>query len=274
MLRVEKTVGFARNLGFSRDNRLLSRLRPGYEKLLNLLTMGRGVPRTINQDETIRVSASHRYLSEDYEPGAYAFLKQHIRRGDVVLDVGAHVGMYSVLFGRWVGAKGQVYAFEPSPATVPLLMTHLRINDIESRVTVVATAMGQQIGEATFYTHGTHCQNTFCPTAPNLPSNRDETTVPIDTIDHFCGVRGLQPDWVKIDVEGYELPVLRGMIQILKYRPKLLVEMHPYAWRELGYDHRDLESFCNTYNLDPIPLSGQALPLQDYGDVYLRYKSS
>jgi FkbM family methyltransferase len=269
MLLLEKLLVSARNRIAGPNNAVVRWLRPAYINALDLLTLRRGIPRTLNNEETIRVSVRYRSIDENYEPGVYQYLKKSVRPGDTVLDIGAHVGIYTILLARWTGPHGHVFAIEPCCPTVELLTTNVRLNRVEPRVTVINAAMGEMAGAATLYSSGPNCENTLCPIPANGARGFDTVTVPMDTVDHLCASRGISPRVVKIDVEGYELHVLRGMTRILGERPLILLEMHPFAWPALGYDHRDFAEFFRSHGLKAVGLSGQAHPLEEYGNVYL-----
>src|ERR1700733_9660737 len=77
----------------------------------------------------------------EWEAGIFESIKSLVAPGDTVLDVGAHVGYASVMFGEWVGANGRVIAFEPFPENAELLAANIRMNRQESRVQIVRMAV-------------------------------------------------------------------------------------------------------------------------------------
>ena len=90
---------------------------------LELATARRGVPRTID-GQPIRFPARwSRYYPRTYDPRKTQFLLQHCRSGDTVVDLGAHIGLYTVLMSRAVGPSGNVIALEPAPDTFRVLGT-------------------------------------------------------------------------------------------------------------------------------------------------------
>jgi FkbM family methyltransferase len=270
---IEKLLRGLRSVLGIRESRsnlaLQSRL---YTAFLEFITFGRGIPRAINGEPVIRLLPSCRFLSSSYEPDVWNWLKQRTVSGSIILDVGAQVGLYSMLAARHIGADGRVFAFEPSPDTVALLRRHLTNNAMTDRVEIVQAAVGPEEGEVTFYMAGTHPCNTLAPTTVD-PVKLTPVKVKAITVDGFCRQRQLKPTILKIDVEGWELQVLRGATEVVQ-DPALTicVEMHPYAWESAGYTAADFTSFVEANGFDIVPLTGQSSPLTEYGEVWLKRK--
>src|SRR5437867_11525186 len=118
MNALEKAVRtFKRGLRLRSSSPLVARMRPAYDSLLNFYYGQRGLVRVINDQELVRIRPAHRYAAENYEPAVFDYLKHQVQPGMVVFDVGAHVGLFTVLLARWVGPSGRVFAFEPAPVT-------------------------------------------------------------------------------------------------------------------------------------------------------------
>lgn len=161
-----------------------------------------------------------------------------------VVDIGAHVGLRTLMFSRRVGAGGRVLAVEASPANAGLLRKHLDWNDCRN-VQLVEAAISDRDGEVAF---------TFRPDptdpggfANSLAYDIDGATVTIrmTTIDTLCA--GREPDLIKIDIEGAELLALKGAYKTLKRSaPLLVVAIHPDAMRAIGTDPAELVAFLET----------------------------
>jgi len=140
---------------------------------------------------------------------------------DVVFDIGANVGIYTLLFSDRVGPTGRVVAFEPSVRNVAQLRRHLELNHAEN-VDVVEGAVSDVVGQSAFSDISGSCTG-------RLDADGD-VLVMTTTIDHFVQSSGLSPSLIKIDVEGSEADVLRGAIGTLRHnRPLLLVATHSPA---------------------------------------------
>jgi FkbM family methyltransferase len=158
-----------------------------------------------------------------------------IRPGDVVFDIGANAGVYSLLAAR-VGAR--VSAFEPSEAAARLTRAHLDMNDLDAEV--VEVVITDHEGEVDFYEQG--AANTSSLSRASALTGEKLVRSPIrnvrrpaTTIDAFCRQRGVRPRVVKLDVEGAEVLALRGASQWLSERDGLLLlEIHPWSLATLG----------------------------------------
>src|SRR5258706_899943 len=206
--------------------------------------------------ETIRVDPGYRHLAWNAEE--YAALKHDTRAGATILDVGANVGCYTLLFARWVGDAGHVYAFEPAAASRAGLERHLALNGLSRRVTVRPEAISDQTGSAPFIDAGTHGANRLVPVA-----TRETRSVPSLSLDEFCGASGISPDVIKIDIEGAELSALRGARRTIAARGAalaLFVELHPATWPSLGVTRTAIEEELQRQHLVVEPLPGVTDP--------------
>lgn len=245
-------------------------LQVPYVAILEGLTRGKGVPRRINGEPPIFISPKYRWVPETYEPTVCAWVKERLKPGDVIFDVGAQLGVYALLGARWVAPGGRVFAFEPGPETVSALRRHVKLNDAEKIVEVVPAACGASPGTATMFTVGTHDHNTLSPAALGL-KDPQAVEVQVVTLDAFSKERGIRPHLVKIDTEGWELHILRGAVDLVEQEDIFfVVEMHPYAWEGAGYDRADMERFLQEHRVAAVPLTGQTDPLAEYGDTFLR----
>ncbi|MCZ4343147.1 FkbM family methyltransferase [Sphingomonadaceae bacterium G21617-S1] len=139
------------------------------------------------------------------EPGEMAFVLHALRAWELFADVGANVGAYTVLASGGVGAAS--IAVEPVPSTFASLQANLRLNNL-TNVTALNCGLASIDGEIRFTT-SLDCMNRVAREDDCGPTQ----IVPVTTIDKICEDR--VPDIIKIDVEGYELPVLKGGIDTI-----------------------------------------------------------
>lgn len=174
----------------------------------------------------IPAAASHGcWLGTFERPEQEAFART-VRPGDVVFDLGANAGFYTLLSAKLAGPTGRVVAFEPVPRNLGYLRRHLAINGCEN-VTVVAAAVADRLGRARFHDGPAH---TVGALADEGEAIEGEYEVDVTTIDDVAGV---VPKVIKIDVEGAEAAVLRGARRVLReVRPILLLSTHSTALRE------------------------------------------
>lgn len=160
--------------------------------------------------------------------------KAMCREGGVVLDVGAHHGLNTLFFARWVGETGQVHAFEANAENALVLSANVGLNRLRHCFCVHA-AVGGQSGVIHF-------------DGEQVSPRDGGRTVPLIALDEYCGSRGLgHVDVLKIDVEGYEGEVLRGAGQVLASRPRIDLELHLDDLARFGHNPAEV--------LAPIDLS-------------------
>jgi len=244
-------------------------LRPIYDWILKRVG-SRGLPRNINGTDPILVVPRLRRLTESYEPGVWHRLMSEVRPGDVVVDVGAYVGLYAVCAAKRVGVAGRVVAFEPDPANYTLLRAQVELNHVEDRVEVVQAAVTSLDGTVPFILgQGSESSITRAPNAGSFP-------VRSIRLDSFFSERRV--DLLKVDVEGSEEFVLRGGAGLLgdsSRAPRaIFIEVHPYAWPALGVDTDSLLGFLAASHHSVVDLSGHAVAtIQQYGEV-VAFKNS
>lgn len=156
--------------------------------------------------------------------GSYEYQKQRvfmelIRKGNIVYDIGANVGFYTLISSAIVGDDGLVVAFEPRPRNASLLRDHIAINKLVN-VKVYAVAISESDGTAQFDESRSNLVGRLSP--------EGSITVPVRSIDSLTQYDGLPfPDLVKIDVEGAELDVLLGAEATLdQCSPRILLATH------------------------------------------------
>lgn len=255
-----------------RESRLVRRLRPAYESLLDWSSAGRGALWTIN-GETFRVDPRQRHrLGEEYDAPVARFIRERIKPGAVCVDVGANVGVYVLQFARWSGPRGRVVAFEPNPSALKVLRRHVALNNLGARVTLAASAVGREEGRAALYAAEADGMSRLGEANPLIADRATEINVPVTTLDAYCAAHGLAPDWLFLDIEGFEFAALEGARALIKRRGaalSLVVEMHPDVWPSAATTRAGAESLLDELGLRAVPLTGQRDPLGEHGIVYL-----
>jgi FkbM family methyltransferase len=211
-------------------------LRRAFESLLDRLP-GDHLVSVLPAGERVRLSAKYRHAT--WNPDEYHAFRAATQKGTTVLDIGANVGAYTLMFATWVGEQGRVFAFDPAPDACGGLRAHVALNGFDDRVSIIQAAVTDTVGDAPFAIHPSGGASSLA-----LASVRGATpvTVATETVDSVCKAYGLLPAVIKIDVEGAELGVLRGARNTLAL-PGLHVflELHPAAWRDMGIGRSDLE---------------------------------
>lgn len=167
------------------------------------------------------------YLCTDYESETVEWLVGRLNRGSVAIDVGAHVGYFTMLMARLVGPAGLVFAWEPAVDNLRFLRKNVQLNRARN-VKVVPFAAGKHSGIREFYIKDSSdiCSFYAHPLDRASMSITDKVRVREVPLDEICPHH---VDVVKVDVEGAELEVLEGMGKIVASNPglSLVVEWHP-----------------------------------------------
>lgn len=146
----------------------------------------------------------------EWGEGEIELLRRMVRKGDVVLDVGANIGTHAVPMAEAVGEKGVVYAFEPQRHVYHLLCANVALNGIEN-VIAYRTAVGAEPGTITVPIRPINeCRNIG---NTNIENTDQGEPVPLATIDQLDLQRC---DLIKVDVEGMEKAVLLGASSTIK----------------------------------------------------------
>lgn len=256
-----------------RDSRLVRLFRPWYDTVLDLASGGHGIPWPIN-GVTYRVAPRYRYqLPSAYDPLLAEWLAERVRPGQTVLDVGANVGIYVLQFAHWSRPDGRVIAVEPNPSARAVLEKHVRLNGLDRRVDIVPAAVGATAGEAALFAVDADGMSRLGAPNPTLAGRATAITVPVVSLDDLCESRAIAPDWLLLDIEGFEIAALSGARRLLAARRHsmgVVVEMHPDSWEVAGTSQAEAESLFRELRLRAEPLSGQIDVFATYGHIWLR----
>lgn len=173
-----------------------------------------------------------------YEKHETALVREVVRAGDTVLDIGANIGYYSVLFASLVGDAGCVHAFEPHPDNALLLRKNLDLNGFSQRVRVNQAAVADR--EGTLKLFCSHLNAGDCRIYGSQ-KNINAHEVSVLTIDNYLNpsVSSMpKVDFIKMDIQGAEYSALQGMLHCLESQHSLhlLTEYSPQGLKSMGAD--------------------------------------
>ena len=173
-----------------------------------------------------------------WEPEVTGVITSIVKLGMTVIDIGAHVGYYSLLLAKCVGPTGRVFSFEPLHENLALLRKNVQLNNL-TNVHSFCDALFSRAGELSLSVPDESPDSGD----GSLIHDRGSKHVPVQaiTLDSFCASANIQPDILKMDVEGAEYDVLLGAQEtIRRCRPKLLIELHHFDGNVAAHPVPDL----------------------------------
>jgi FkbM family methyltransferase len=162
-------------------------------------------------------------MGGSFEQEAQKTFRRLVASGDIVYDIGAHIGYATLLFSALCGSGGHVFAFEPSATSFRRLQRNVELNT-RGNITALNLGVSDTEGVAVLEDHGSCSAIIPGGSAQTLPSPQ----VRLVRLDSFISDgKNPSPDFVKIDIEGHAGHCMAGMESVLeKYRPKLVIELH------------------------------------------------
>ena len=187
---------------------------------------------------------THHYLDNEYEKFSLQILKNNLSAESTFIDIGAHYGAYSLVAAECAGSK--VLAVEPVPENFELLNLNVRANHLDGLISTYNYAASDQNGEAEFNIPWASDSAGFYE-HPNAETVRKQL-VEVRKIDDL--VNGQRVDIIKIDTEGHEVSVLKGLAGTLKQNPqaKLIIELNPECLRRAGKSPEELFEVIRSFD--------------------------
>lgn len=173
------------------------------------------------------------FHGKNREKDTMRLFKTLIKEGDVVIEVGGHVGYISLYFSSLV-AGGKVYVFEPGPNNLPYIRNNLRTKE---NIVLLEQGVGSCKATFPFYIENlTGQNNSFVKDFSRFKENKEnafvhqvstgEVMIEVVKLDDFVSQNSLIPNFIKVDVEGFEFEVVKGMLNILNiFQPMLMIEI-------------------------------------------------
>lgn len=172
----------------------------------------------------------------EWEPFETDLIKKYVGRGDIVLDIGANIGYYTLIFARLVGDDGKVFAFEPDPENFALLKKNVEVNAYRN-VTLVQKAVSNENKRIRLYLSvGNKGDHRIYDSANNRPSVAVDAVRLDDFLNEFIG----RVDFIKMDIQGAEGKALEGMSMLVRSskQVKIITEFWPSGLEQSGVNPR------------------------------------
>jgi FkbM family methyltransferase len=240
--------------------------RRAYATVLQARYARSGLPWAVH-DHVVRIDPRVRHLvPHASERPLFEFVRAHVGSGTPVLDVGAFLGIYSILESRFSGPHGRVVTLEPTAQSAAVARRHIHYNAGQGApITLIEAAAGASPGTAMLYEYDE-------PYVNALAGAVDVTTAPVlrevsvVTLDEVCERERFVPTFIRIDVQGAEWHVLRGAREVIRAAGRRLViaaEMHPQCWPGFGVDAAFAAETIASLGL-------RATPLEEGTDLFAR----
>lgn len=194
------------------------------------------------EPEEVRGSANVLVNDGTNEEGYSDMLFAAATGKSTIFDIGANVGYYCVQLPKLLGRFGQVHAFEPISSTYRQLINNIFLNGVESQVTSNNIGLSDMRGEVEFFLPDYSGSVAASMRNLHVDENSSKNYAAVDTMDNYCRLNSISSvDLIKIDVEGAELLVLRGGLEIIKTtRPILFMELLRKWSKPFGYHPNDV----------------------------------
>jgi FkbM family methyltransferase len=201
----------------------------------------------------------HRFGRMGLEEKAY--LASVIRPGMHIADVGANIGLYSLHLAQCVGPAGRIYAFEPNECMASALRENLANNNA-SQAEVFACAVGAASGQAVLQRSTVNSGDSWLGRPTTATKRSNGTVVAVRSLDD--ALAGRRVDFIKMDIQGWEVDALRGATALVDANPGLRIyfEFWPHGLRRAGTGIPQLDETLHALHLTPcLPTTGEPVEL-------------
>lgn len=201
------------------------------------------------------------YIYLGFEEKEISFLQKYLRPGDGVLDIGANIGLFTLEAAAIVGKSGKVTAYEPDPATYMRLVENCQLNGFDfAGCRQMAVSSEKGVLQFHIAAKGFDAWNSLAP----IPSKKISNTIAVETttldieIEKYADPEKIK--LVKIDVEGWELFVLKGGTKFLtQYSPVLMVEFTEVNFNAAGYSSKEVFAYMESLGYTWYSFNGTTL---------------
>ncbi|HEX2067200.1 MAG TPA: FkbM family methyltransferase [Nitrososphaeraceae archaeon] len=172
------------------------------------------------------------------------------KQGDIVIDIGAHIGLYTIIGSKRVGAQGKVVAIEADPGNFEMLNRNIKLNQLTNVIPLNYAVYSKETKIKLYLPSGESGFTKYNTIMPNWINTQEKfVEVNANTLDYLLQlnkIRQEEVNWIKIDVEGAEFEVLKGATNVLSKSKDvaILMELHgpPHIYRP------KVEELVNLYN--------------------------
>ena len=181
------------------------------------------------------------FLTGVHEANSTRQFREEMRPGMVLLEIGANIGYYALIATQHIRPGGRIVALEPSPVSLRSLQENLKLNNVEDMVDVYPFAAGSQSGHLPFYMVSKRNLSGFINREGPGIDLMSENTVKMVPVDEFLRKLDVGIDYFRMDLEGFEVEVVKGMLGTLTAVPGPtggFIEVHSQLLNENGSSGR------------------------------------
>lgn len=230
------------------DDKIIIAANKSWDRLFNEagffeFNLGNDVKINLYKDSVLS-----RLIYNGFEKEETDYLTKILKKGDVFVDIGTNIGLFSLIASKIVGNDGKVFCFEPAPLTFSRLSENIKLNNFKN-IEARNVGLSDKNGELIFYisNNGYDAWNSFAPSRDNKLESSIQ--VPVSTLDdEFTNIDKTKIALVKIDVEGWEKFVLNGGQKFfINYSPVVMVEFTEENTFNAGYPVHDIYDIMQNY---------------------------
>jgi FkbM family methyltransferase len=261
--KISTTLNIVSKRMFGNPAAIRNILKPSVVKLLNILTFGRGISVNIGGKGIFKLSPQFYFSNwENFGEGhnsGFSYCLEQAKDKRVVLDIGAHIGLYSMPLSRRISPNGKIYSFEPSSINRSYLKQHLELNSIDN-VEVQFCLVGKENIDAVDFYEDLNQVNPMggLILTNNIKNDAVAVSKKMVALDQFCEDKKIKPELIKVDVEGAEIDLLWGGVEMIKSsRPTIVLSFHPKHIEQMGQTLDSLTGYLQEVNYKCLTYDGK-----------------
>lgn len=170
------------------------------------------------------------FITGVHEAESTKQIQEEIKPGMTIIEAGANIGYYSLIEAKIIGENGKIYAFEPSPVNMKLLKTNIALNSLEDNFETFPYGVGSKNEKRAFILMSKGNMSSFVPRREDkVIKSLGSINVKVVKLDDFWNRDLVSIDYVRMDVEGFEFEIVKGMKNILSSKNcpvGLFIEIH------------------------------------------------
>jgi len=205
------------------------------------------------------------WIDGNWEGEVEKFTADYLKMNDVLIDIGANIGLVTLDAAVKIGSSGKVYSIEPHPTTFEYLLGNIKLNNLNN-IHPINAALGNKTGKIIFTNMRSDCMNFV------QNDNKGGLSVPISKLDDLT-INELSISLMKIDVEGYEKFVLEGGKSVLKKTMCIFYESLDRLYKKYNYTHKDIFQLLTNEGFQIYRMRNETISLLEDDELFEKDKN-